>query len=78
MHRLLRDYETGDDNPLLLTANQAARLPGVSRKTLWNHTAPRGAKIPAVRIGKVVRYRRDSLERWITEHEKSRDEEATR
>jgi excisionase family DNA binding protein len=54
---------------LLLTANQAAKLLGVSRKTLWNHTVPRGERIPAVRIGRVLRYRRDTLERWIAEHE---------
>jgi excisionase family DNA binding protein len=58
-----------DRRPLLLSADQAATLLGVSRKTLWNHTAPRGEKIPAVRIGRVVRYRRDTLERWIAEHE---------
>jgi excisionase family DNA binding protein len=58
---------------LLLSASQAARLLGISRKTLWNYTAkegePVGNKIPAVRIGRVLRYRRATLERWIVERE---------
>lgn len=51
---------------LLIGADEAARLLSVSRKTLWNHTAPRG-RIPAVRIGRVVRYSPVDLERWIEE-----------
>ena len=50
---------------LLLGLAEAARLLGVSRKTLFNHTAPRGDKIPAVRIGRVVRYSPAELEQWI-------------
>ncbi len=60
---------------LLLSASQAAKLLGISRKTLWNRSAPRG-DIPVVTgLGRVVRYRRESLERWIIEHEtRTRDE----
>lgn len=55
--------------PELLSASQAAKLLGVSRKTLWNHSVPRG-DIPVVTgLGRVVRYRRESLLRWIIEHE---------
>ena len=62
-----QDNSNGDS--LLLSASQAARLLGISRKTLWNHSAPRG-DIPVVAgLGRVVRYRRESLERWIIEHE---------
>ena len=50
---------------LLVGVDEAARLLGVSRKTLFNHTAPRGDKIPAVRIGRVVRYSPAELEQWI-------------
>jgi predicted DNA-binding transcriptional regulator AlpA len=65
--------DNANDDALLLSASQAARLLGIGRKTLWNHTAkpgePVGDKIPAVRIGRVVRYRRATLERWIAERE---------
>jgi excisionase family DNA binding protein len=50
---------------LLVGADEAARLLGVSRKTLWNHTAPRGDRIPAVKLGRVVRYSPAELEQWI-------------
>jgi excisionase family DNA binding protein len=50
---------------LLIGADEAARLLGVSRKTLWNHTAPRGDGIPAVKLGRVVRYSPAELEQWI-------------
>jgi predicted DNA-binding transcriptional regulator AlpA len=66
---------------LLLGASQAAKLLGISRKTLWNHTAkedePVADKIPAVRIGRVLRYRRETLERWILEREGSARDELT-
>jgi predicted DNA-binding transcriptional regulator AlpA len=53
----------------LLSASQAAKLLGISRKTLWNYSAPRG-DIPVVTgLGRVLRYRRESLLRWIIEHE---------
>jgi predicted DNA-binding transcriptional regulator AlpA len=62
---------------LLLSASQAARLLGISRKTLWNHSDPRGDKIPVVRIGRVMRYRRETLERWIIEQEARTRERST-
>lgn len=70
----MRDDSTNANNgSLLLSASQAARLLGIGRKTLWNYTAKNGEtvgnKIPAVRIGRVLRYRRVTLERWICERE---------
>jgi excisionase family DNA binding protein len=62
---------------LLLTAKEAAKLLGLNRKTLWNHTAPRGVCIPSVRVGRFLRYSRDSLQRWILERERATLEEAT-
>jgi predicted DNA-binding transcriptional regulator AlpA len=56
--------------PLLISAAEASRLLGMSRKSLWNHTAPRGDGIPAIHIGRVVRYSRATLERWIAERER--------
>lgn len=51
--------------PILLTTRQAAALLGISEKTLWNHTTPRGNCIPAVRFGKTLRYSRVALEEWV-------------
>ncbi len=67
------DSPNTNGDALLLSASQAARLLGIGRKTLWNYTAkpgePAGDKIPAVRIGRVLRYLRETLERWIVERE---------
>lgn len=52
---------------LLVGVDEAARLLGISRKTLWNHTAPRGDRIPAVKLGRVVRYSPAELEQWIAQ-----------
>jgi excisionase family DNA binding protein len=57
--------ETNISERLLLTASEAAELLHISEKSLWNHTAPRGNQIPAVRFGKTLRYSRAALEQWI-------------
>jgi len=48
----------------LLTVAQAAELLSVSERTLWSITAPRGT-VPAVRIGRLVRYELDDLLLYI-------------
>lgn len=50
--------------PVLLTAREAATVLTICEKTLWTLTQPRG-DIPAVRIGKAVRYRMEDLQAWI-------------
>jgi excisionase family DNA binding protein len=50
--------------PMLLTAKEAARSLSVCEKTLWSLTHPRGP-IPAVRIGRAVRYSPEDLRGWI-------------
>lgn len=50
--------------PLLLTPNEAARALSISPRALWSLTAPRGP-IPAVYLGRSVRYSPESLQRWI-------------
>jgi excisionase family DNA binding protein len=63
-----REYDADTNGQaLLLTASEAARLLHVSEKALWNHTAPRGNQIPAVRFGKTLRYSRAALEQWIAQ-----------
>jgi len=54
---------------LLLTPKQAAAALAVSPRTLWSLTAPRGP-IPAVRLGRLVRYRVEAMADWLAENEK--------
>jgi excisionase family DNA binding protein len=49
---------------LLLTPRAAAGALSVSERTLWGMTSPRGP-IPAVRLGRAVRYPADALRAWI-------------
>jgi excisionase family DNA binding protein len=49
--------------PLLLTARQAAKVLNVCEKTLW--TLTKNGDIPAVRIGRAVRYDPADLRAWI-------------
>jgi excisionase family DNA binding protein len=49
---------------LLLTAREAAAALAVSPRTLWGLTYPRGP-LPAVRLGRSVRYPADALRAWI-------------
>jgi len=55
---------------LLVTSREAASLLSVSERTLWSITAPRGP-IPAIRLGKAVRYAVDDLLAWIEKASKS-------
>lgn len=50
--------------PLLIDPRAAAAMLAVSARTLWALTAPRGP-IPAVRVGRLVRYRPDDLAEWV-------------
>jgi excisionase family DNA binding protein len=56
--------------PMLLTARQAAKALSVCEKTLWT-LAQRG-EIPAVRIGRAVRYDPRDLDAWIQRAKNSR------
>lgn len=53
---------------LLLKPREAAEALGISEKSLWSHTHPRGS-IPCLRLDSKgsgsVRYSRASLESWI-------------
>ena len=49
---------------LLLTVRDAAKMLSVSERTLQSLTQPHGS-IPAVRIGRSVRYSPDDLRAWI-------------
>jgi excisionase family DNA binding protein len=45
---------------LLVDSHEAASLLGLSKRTLWNITVPRGT-LPCVRIRKAVRFDRHDL-----------------
>jgi excisionase family DNA binding protein len=49
--------------PLLLTAREAARLLSISPRTLW--TLTNRGELPAVRIGRAIRYDPVDLRHWI-------------
>lgn len=51
------------DEPLLLTARDAARLLACSERTLWKLTDTQ--EIPCVRIGRAVRYALEDLKAFV-------------
>ena len=53
---------------LAVPPREAARLLSISERTLWGLTAPRGP-IPAVRLGRSVRYDVGALRRWLDSHQ---------
>ena len=55
---------------LLITPRQAGATLAISERTLWSLTAPRGP-IPAVRIGRAVRYDLADLRKWINQQKKT-------
>jgi excisionase family DNA binding protein len=60
--------------PLLLSLSEAAQLLGLTKSQLYELTRSRSRivhKLPVVRIGKRLCFRRESLERWIAELESS-------
>jgi excisionase family DNA binding protein len=60
----------GDVGLELLTIDEVAARLRVSRKTLYNWRAI-GTGPNGFRVGRTVRYRRESVERWLREQEES-------
>jgi excisionase family DNA binding protein len=52
---------------LLLTAEEVAELVGMGVD--WIYEQARRGRIPVVKLGRYRRFRRESIERWIAEHE---------
>lgn len=52
--------------PIAMRLRNAAKVTGLSERTIWGHTAPRGS-LPCVRVGSAVLYRVDDLHRWLAE-----------
>jgi predicted DNA-binding transcriptional regulator AlpA len=57
---------------LALRPKEAATALGISDKTLWSLTSPRGS-VPCVRVGSRVLYFRHQLERWADEQAAQQD-----
>lgn len=57
--------ETKEKRSDLLTRADAAEFLGVKKSTLdcWGYTGRYG--LPFIRVGKLVKYRRADLERWL-------------
>ena len=51
--------------PLALSPREAAKSLGISERTLWAATAPRGP-IPSVKLGNRVLYPVAGLQEWLT------------
>lgn len=53
---------------LLLTPRMAAAALSVSERTLWSLT--KRGEIPSIKIGRLGRYRRETLDFWLSERER--------
>ena len=51
----------------LLNARQVAEKLGVSERFIRDHTTRRSPRIPAVRLGKLIRYRRADVDDFMAE-----------
>lgn len=53
----------------LLTAEEVAEILGVSPE--WVYDAARERRLPCIRIGRIVRFRREAIEAWIIDQEQA-------
>jgi excisionase family DNA binding protein len=51
----------------LLTAEQVSRLLGIPRSSVYEYARRGEDPLPAVRVGRHVRFQRAALERWLAE-----------
>jgi len=54
-----------EEQPILITEKEAARLLGVSDRTVWQ--LRKDGKLRGIKIGAAVRYARSELDRFIEE-----------
>jgi excisionase family DNA binding protein len=62
--------------PLLVTAQEAAKMLSVSPRKLWAMTFEETPKLPYVRCGRLVRYSPDDLRQWIDTQRKGGNNDA--
>lgn len=65
MSETRQELPTVEESPLLLRAEEAARLLGYGRSTVF--AMLQSGELPAVRYGRTVRVPRRAIERWIAE-----------
>ena len=63
----MRRSVEADTHDALLTADEVASFLRVTRG--WVYAETRARRIPHVRLGRYVRYRRSAVEAWVTELE---------
>jgi excisionase family DNA binding protein len=51
----------------LLTANEVSRLLGIPRSSVYEYARRANDPLPAVRVGRHVRFHRSMLERWLAD-----------
>jgi excisionase family DNA binding protein len=62
-------HEQIDKEPRMMTTGEVAKYLRVSRATVYRLV--KQAKIPVSRISKHLRFRRDVIDRWLSEQEAS-------
>jgi hypothetical protein len=67
--------DAGAVAPLLVNVKQAAALLGISERTLFSITAPRG-DLPCAKVARCVRYRLSDLERFCEERARASETKA--
>jgi excisionase family DNA binding protein len=58
-----------DAPKLLLTPREAAAALSICEKTLWNLTNRGERRLPAVKIGRSVRYSVEALRKWVEQQQ---------
>jgi excisionase family DNA binding protein len=56
----------------LLTAEQVAALLGVPRTSVYEYARRNRDPLPAVRVGRHVRFQRNAVERWLARDDADR------
>ena len=62
-----KSEQPNHDGERLLNARQVADKLGVSERFIRDHTTRRSPKIPAVKLGKLIRYRRADVDVFMAE-----------
>jgi excisionase family DNA binding protein len=70
-----RQSNTSSDPPQVMTIDDLASYLQVAKSTLYK-LAQEG-KVPGQKVGKHWRFRKDTINRWLDEQEKTRKERGT-
>ena len=58
---------SGEDGRRLLNADEVAGMLGVSKEWVWQES--RAGRIPTITLGRFRRYRKEAIERWLSDLE---------